>query len=338
MGRGAWSGATYAATTASSIAAGTSFGYSKATSHKAFADREVHESLRPWNTANSGPYEGKIVREARDSDEHPNSLPAAIFFDETGSMGSVPVELQKRLPAVHGLLQRSGVEDPQILIGAYGDGDLGTEVASLQAGQFESDNKADEDLDNLYLEGNGGGNGHETAALAWWYIARYGQTDAWDKRSKKGYIVTIGDETTGGVTPQMAERYVQDKDHGLQAAMTPAEVVAFASERWEIFHLIINNWSAQAQGSVDHYTKLLGDHAIVLQSHENVAEVIASLIAVNEGVADLDDVLADLTAIGSGDARGEVSKALAKVGSNSKGAVATADAPEFGEDNSSDRF
>lgn len=337
MGGGSWSAATYGATTAKSVASGTAFAYTTAVS-SGRAAAEVHESLRPWNTAGSGPFEGKIVRESRDNAEHPNSLPVGIGFDITGSMGAVPRVLQTKIPAVHGLLERSGIEDPQILVGAYGDADLTIEVASLQAGQFESDNRADVDLDNVYIEQCGGGNGFETAALFWWYLAKYGQTDAWDKRGKKGYIITVGDEITGPVKPGHVEQYVKDSDHGLQAKLTPAEVVKFASERWEIYHLIIDNSTAKWQESVKFYTKLLGDHAIVLQSEENVAEVIAALIAVNEGI-DLDDVIDDLSAIGSGAATGEVSKALAKVGASTKGSIAVGEAPaDLDGDSEIDRF
>lgn len=340
MGGGSWSSATYAATTARSVATGTTFGYTSAVASGSTV-AEVHESLRPWNTANSGPYAGKIVREARDSDEHPNSRPVAIGFDETGSMANVPRVLITKLPEVHGLLERSGVEDPQILVGAYGDADLSWEVASLQVGQFESDNRADVDLDNIYLEGNGGGNGHETAALFWWYIAKYGRTDSWEKRGKPGTIITIGDEITGPVKPDHITQYVKDPDHGVQAALTPAEVVQFAKDQgWTVYHLIIDNSTAHWQRSTEFYTKLLGKNAIVLQSEENVAEVIASLIAIEDGV-DLDDVLDDLDALGVSDStRAEVSKALATVGSGTtKGGVALAEAPaDLDTDDDTERF
>ena len=42
--------------------------------------------------------------------------------------------------------------------------------------------------------GNGGGNGGESAHAVWWYLGRYGELDSLDKRGKKGYLFTIGDE------------------------------------------------------------------------------------------------------------------------------------------------
>src|SRR6478672_3000533 len=84
---------------------------------------------------------GVPVRESRDSAEHPNSTPIAVLFDVTGSMGRVP----------------------------------------LQVGQFESDNRMDDQLRTIFLEGNGGGQKSESYELATYFIARHTVTDAWEK-------------------------------------------------------------------------------------------------------------------------------------------------------------
>src|SRR4051812_6724867 len=138
MGAGSWSASTYDSHTRSSIAAGTALG--SASSYSGLVSRGaatgVHASLDPKKAAGAGPFAGKTVREARDSDEHPNSLPIAALFDVTGSMANVPVVLQKKLAELFGLVLRKGyAEDPQVLVGAYGDVD--TDSYPLQAGQFE---------------------------------------------------------------------------------------------------------------------------------------------------------------------------------------------------------
>lgn len=337
MGSGTWSPSTYAATTRSKISSGTTFGYSHSVASGA-VPAAVHPDLHPGKVAGpASPLAGQIVREARDSDEHPFSVPVAVFFDETGSMGNVPRLLQTKLAELFALLLRKGyVEHPQLLVGAYGDASLGFEAASLQAGQFESDNRADEDLDRLYLEGNGGGNGHETAALAWYYIATYARTDAWEKRGKRGYLITIGDETTGGVSPEYVRQYI-DPNTELQARLSPAEVLARAAEQWDVYHFVINNQAAYSQDSIKRYTDLLGSNCIVVQDPASVAEIIATTIGIAEGAIDLDEGLDNLDDI-SPAARGEVGKALAKRTGSGKVAVAMTPGDLVGTEPPADRL
>lgn len=326
MGSGTWDATTYASNTGAKVRSSTTFGYDTSI-RTGKISAVVHEVLDPTKVAGpASTLAGKIVREARDSVEHPNSVPIIVAFDETGSMGNVPRMLQKKLAELFALLLRKGyVEDPQLCVGAYGDLE-NREVAPIQVGQFESDNRADETLDNLYLEGCGGGNGHESAAGIWYYAAAYTATDAWEKRNKKGYLFTIGDETTGGIRVADWKKYV-DPDCTLEKNLTPAEVVALVKEQWEIYHLLINNSAAKLQGSVKHYTDLLGSDNVIVLEDENVAcETIALAIGLAEGMIDLDSGLADLDEIGAGSAKGAVSKALSKF-SGDKGSVTVSDFP-----------
>jgi hypothetical protein len=140
----------------------------------------VHDSLN---------IKGKI-RESRDSKEHPNSTPIAVIFDETGSMGEVPRIMQSKLPQLMGLLLRKGyIEDPQVLFGAVGDWP-NREAAPLQIGQFESGIEMDDNITHIYLEGNGGGQKHESYQNALYYFAHRTSCDAYEKRGKKGYCNT----------------------------------------------------------------------------------------------------------------------------------------------------
>lgn len=328
IGGGAWDPGVYASTTGAAAASGTSFAYSSSIKSGRTA-AAVNDLLDPKKVAGpSSPLAGKIVREARDNDEHPNSVPIIVAFDETGSMGHVPVQLQKKLAELFALLLRKGyVEDPQLAIGAYGDVE-NYETAPLQFGQFESDNRADETLDALYLEGNGGGNGHESASAIWYYAAKHTATDAWEKRGKKGYLFTIGDETTGGLTRTQIEKYIGDTGHGLEKDLSAQDIADMAKERWDVYHLVINNWSAQSQKSVKHYETLLGkDHVIVLEDEDAACETIALAIGLAEGMIDLDQGLNDLDDVGSTANKGVVSKALARFGGGGGGAVAISDSP-----------
>lgn len=327
MGGGAWDPGTYARTTRAAVNSGTAMGYN-ARIHSGQAAAQVHDLLDPKKVAGpTSPLAGQIVREARDSDDHPTSVPIMVAFDQTGSMGQIPVVLQTKLADLFALLLRKGyVEHPQLSIGAYGDM-KNRERAPLQVGQFESDNRADETLDNLYLEHNGGGNMGESAAGVWLYAALHTATDAWDKRGKKGYLVTIGDEKTHGVTVDQWRTYV-DPDTKLEKDLTPQEVADKAKERWEVYHLVIDNGEARMQGSYEDYSRLLGkDHVIVLEDEASVCETLALLIGMAEGMIDLADGLQDLDDVGATGNRQAIGNALAHFNGGAGAAVAVADAP-----------
>ena len=144
---------------------------------------KVHDQMDPRG----------VTRESRDSDEHPDSVAIGVIFDVTGSMGSVPRVLQTKLGALmRVLIQRGYVEHPQVLFGAVGDAYC--DAVPLQIGQFESGLEMDDELGKIYLEGGGGGQVHETYELAVYFMARHTAIDCYERRGRKGYLFTIGDE------------------------------------------------------------------------------------------------------------------------------------------------
>lgn len=94
------------------------FAYSAKTAAAPLHDRKTHDTLNPVVFGKAG----KLVRESRDSTEHPNSVAIAVPFDVTGSMGGVPRIVQSKLSTLMSLLlKKNYCEDPQILVGAIGD-------------------------------------------------------------------------------------------------------------------------------------------------------------------------------------------------------------------------
>ena len=179
MGSGRWSTNVYDAAARFRAATGASaFAYSDG------GAAHVHPGLNPF---------GVPLRESRDSGEHPQSLAIAVLFDVTGSMRWVPRALQAKLPQLLGLLLRKGyVAHPQIMFGAIGDATC--DRAPLQIGQFESDNRMDDDLSRILLEGGGGGQKTESYELALYFMARHTAADCYERRGRRGYLFVIGDE------------------------------------------------------------------------------------------------------------------------------------------------
>lgn len=288
MGGGSWNATTYAATTARKVASGTSFGYSSTTKAADPRTWAAHADLDPKSLAGAGsPYAGKIMKESRDNKDHPKSLPIVVGFDQTGSMGSVPTTTQKKLEGLFGLLLRQGyAEDPQVMVAAYGDAEC--DYVPLQISQFEDDNRIDENLDKILIEGHGGGNGGESLALLWYYLAYHTATDSWGKRKKKGYAFFVADEITHTITSHQVKEYVGDGEP--LGSLKTEDIVAKMTEQWDVYVLVIDNMSAHMQGSESFYKNLLGEkNVLMVEDPDSVTETIALAIGALEGNIDIDD-------------------------------------------------
>jgi hypothetical protein len=276
MGSGRWSTNVYDERKRSKAAAGEStFDYSDKMHRRDRNKWKIHETLNPH---------GKI-RECRDSAEHPNSTAISVMFDVTGSMRTVPQVLQQKLPDLLGLLIRKGyVTDPQILFGAIGDATC--DRIPLQVGQFESDNRMDENLENIFLEGGGGGQRRESYELAMYYFARQTDIDCWNKRRKKGYLFIIGDEMS---YPRVSRRHIVEHiAPGARSDASTKEIVDELRERYHVFYILPKAAGYGGDETVlNHWRGLLGEHVLELDDSAAVCETIALTIGMFEGTIDL---------------------------------------------------
>ena len=265
----------------------------------------IHELMNPALMKNG-------VREARDSEAHPLSNPVAVLFDVTGSMQTVPRILQKNLPTLMGLCLRKGyLDDPAILIGAIGDATC--DLVPLQVGQFESGNEIENDLNNLYLEGGGGGQQMESYELALYFLARKTAMDCLDKRQKKGYAFIIGDEMPyKKVKRKEVERIFGDV---LQADIPIREILAEAQEKFEIYFVLPNLTSYYNDPKIlDCWRELLGQNVLRLEDPAGISELIASTIGLSEDAVAYENLSADLNGAGANKSVAEaVALALADV-------------------------
>src|SRR5688500_13709770 len=225
MGSGRWSPATYHERASAKAASGLdTFHYSSDALRS--GDAKVHQTLDP---------QGLGLRESRDSDEHPESNAIIISLDVTGSMGRVVRGIDGDLPRLHELLLgHRYILHPQIVLAAVGD--AACDEVPLQVGQFESDNRMDHNLENMVLEGGGGGQKTESYELMLYVAARHTAIDCWEKRRRKGYLFMIGDEMAyPRVKRHEVERLIGP---GVQADLPVEEVVAEAMQRYHVFYVI----------------------------------------------------------------------------------------------------
>lgn len=252
------------------------------TRSQVFSSARLNEAVDPHKFTNG-------LRESVDSPDNPNSTPVAIFTDCTGSMGALAEVVVRKLDTVcEELLARSPVSDVHLMTGVVGD--AYTDSAPFQATQFEADIRIAQQTQLLWLEGNGGGNGGESYALPWLSMAMQTATDSFDKRGKKGYLFTVGDEGIHGVEGARGHEFGVTKEQAervlgltIERDLTAAEILALVEQRWNVYHVVIETGRrADIESS---WVKLMPDRLLYLEANniELLPELIVSTIEFNEG-------------------------------------------------------
>ena len=256
---------------------GGSYNYVKAHSRSfAASSRSNTEIFRQRSISDEMNIRGK-VREARDSEEHPESFPIIIALDTTGSMGDIPRDLVvNSLPEIMKAIIDAGIPHPQLCF--VGVGDAYYDKCPIQCGQFESSDELMEKwLKLVYLEGGGGGNGGESYNLAWYFAARHTSIDSFIKRHKKGALITIGDEPCH---KSIAANDVRDLfGDGSEGSVTSKELLERVRAQWEPYHIQMGN-SQWDYTVIEDWKKLIGDDHLVVLPREDykLIPVVTSII------------------------------------------------------------
>ena len=246
------------------------------------------------------------IRESVDSPSNPNSTPIIIAVDETGSMDVLAENIIRHDLAtiVKGLYDSKPVSDPHIMLAVVGDTQC--DSSPIQATQFEAGIVLMDQAKDFYLEQNGGGNGGESYAAIWALAAHKVKSDCITKRHKKGYIFTVGDERTHPVITR--EEYRRFLNVTVETDTPVVDLLKQVQQNWNVFHIIIRTTSTHMQKAEQAWKELLGQNAVVVESHGCIGEMITALIQLNEGKS-VDDVAKGWDPI----ATARVQKALAGI-------------------------
>ena len=230
-------------------------------------ERKIHESMDPKKIK---------VREARDSETHPNTIPIIFALDLTGSMRKIPMNLIKNgLPHLMDNLIQKGAKDATLLF--MGIGDTECDRAPLQVGQFESgDLELDTWLTRTFIEGGGGGNEGESYLLAWYFAANHVETDAWDKRKQKGILFTVGDEPSLKTIPKNVLSNLMEESSA-QSTLHHTDLLKAAQEKFHVYHLHVME-GAQGKESLKFWKELLGQNCIVVDNNEDIPNIMVDII------------------------------------------------------------
>ena len=244
------------------------------TQQQNFKSRSLNPSMDPL---------GIKTRESRDSTEHPESNAVAVCFDVTGSMGSLANYMATGgLPKmVEEILSedRNALPHPQVLFMAQGDGYR--DLVPFQIAQFESDIRMTDWLSKIYLDGGGGGNGGESYWMAYYAAAYKTSIDCWEKRQRKGFLFTIGDEPPHmSIEPAHVKAVFGDT---IEGGITFKDLIEVTRRTWNCFHIIVGADDCGDVNTITSWKKVLGENALVLDDHTKIAELIVSTIEVVNG-------------------------------------------------------
>ena len=260
---------------------------------KTKSTNDIFKQTRTGVIANTMDPKGITFREARDSDLHPDSTPIMVWLDVTGSMGEYAVSIaRQKLSTLMATLIEHGVVDASVFFGAIGDHNKPSgqsDRCPLQVGQFESG--ADElikCLTSTNIEKGGGGNHIESYCLAHLFSGKHTSIDSFEKRGKKGFLFTIGDEGNHKVLTADAQK----KIFGYEEAddLTDVQMYEMAKRLYHVFHIHVNQADHKDDEKVLNYWRnLVGERLIIMDDHDMVSEIIASTVAVMNG-ADLNAI------------------------------------------------
>ena len=276
MGSGRWDSRAWAETRSSYTAS------AKPTVDDIYTSRHMNADLDPKKVT---------LRESRDSTANPNSTALIVGLDVTGSMTYVLNAMARTGlgTLVGAIYERQPITDPHIMV--MGIGDFECDKAPLQVTQFEAENAPlITQMEKIWLERGGGGNHHESYAAAWLFAATRTSIDCFEKRGKRGYLFTVGDEEP---TPKLYADHVRRVLGGeADADLDGEHLLAMAQATYNTFHVLVEDGdyaSQHLERTREAWARQIGQNLIMLTDHTKLAEVVVSAIQVAEG-ADRDVV------------------------------------------------
>lgn len=244
-----------------------------------FKTNKLNGLLNPYN----------VMRECRDSEEHPNTLPVILALDITGSMGGASVAVAQQLGKImEGIYADESTPDVEFCIMAIGD--LAYDYEPIQMGQFESDIRIAEQVDAIYFEGHGGGNAYESYTAAWYMGLNHCDFDCW-KRGRKGVIITLGDELPNPYLPMNGNHKGLSSATGdkLQADIETKDLLPEVREKFNVYHISVNDPQSSysynnRRNDVDgEWKKLLGDDCYFVCGLNDLGKTISGIVVKNIG-------------------------------------------------------
>lgn len=284
MGNARWDSSSY-----QSYASTTNY---RSMSRDQVFSHSVSTKLDPRNVkVGKGDRIGLQLRESIISDENPNPTPIILGLDVTGSMGQVAEQIAKdELPKLMTQIHETGaVTDPHVMFMGIDDV-FAQGHGALQVSYFEPDLRIVEQLRQMWLVGNGGGNGSESYDLAWYFAGHHTYLESYEKQGRPGFLFTFGDEPAPFQT--VSKHHLRTIfGEGDYEDTTPESSLRAAQEKFQVFHVIVER-GGPGRSVRESWTRMLGNNAIFLRDTKHLTEVVLATMRIANG-DDIHSVIAE---------------------------------------------
>ena len=203
-------------------------------------------------------------------------------------MGMIADAALRNLGTLMGeLLDRKVIPGPQLMFMGYSDAQV-RDPDCFQLTQFESDIRIADQLSKMYLAGGGGGNSHESDNIVWYFAAYNTSIDCFEKRGKKGYLFTVGDEEIpDDLTAAEFEHVFGSKPEWTTISI--ADLLVELQKKYEVYHIVIEQGSHARSRGPDNVARIwesiLPQRVIRLSDYTKLSETIVSAIQISEGAS-----------------------------------------------------
>lgn len=277
----------------------SSGGTSSSLAKSAFGASGADPSTSPLN---------RTIRSDRES-------PIIVALDVTGSNIEFARIVYDKAPMLHGQIEQQGyLNDFDICFAAVGDAH--SDSAPLQVCDFQFGIALDEQLKNLFLEGNGGGQRKETYELAAHFFNQY----CYMPNAKLPFLFMIGDEAPYPyLKPSTARKVLgRSTEETLDTKIIFAE--AYKKFRGNVFFLNnpycgdrsdTYNTGEIRQEWVSYVGPANAEKIIPIHEEKSVVDVILGIIAMVSRARDMEAYIEDMHRRGQTQKRiGDVQKSL----------------------------
>ena len=215
--------------------------------------------------------------------------PVVFGFDVTGSMGNLPKIIYDKMPLIAGQIVECGyLRDAQMSLAAIGD--VQSDSAPVQIGDFAKVRTLDDWLKRIWLEGKGGGNGGESYEYTAYFYAKYCDIP----NATTPFFLITGDED---YRETLYESELAKHFGGKHKTTTAKKVIAELKKKFKGNVFLIHREYAQGDDAriVSHWEELLGEERVIrLGSDPAIADVTLGLFAIMSGSRTLDEYLDDM--------------------------------------------
>lgn len=237
-------------------------------------------------------YNDAVTKGKTTADILPKSLttksasPLVIVVDETGSMGEWPKMIFSKLPYLYNEAHDEYLgESVEVSFGAFGDA-TNTERYPVQARPFAGKKDVAARLEELIIEGSGGGQMSESSELSALYYAR--NVEFPNAIQKPIYIFITDELCYEDVTPAMALNKVNVT---LQSRTSTAAIFEELKEKYSVYLILKPYMPSDTDSSNiairNHWLRYVdADHIASLGDPARVVDVIFGILAKETGKVD----------------------------------------------------